>query len=132
MKIKIIRPFYLSTLFWKYKVDINNNVFIIKKTGETVVELDYSPTLIIKVSYSNYFTSQLTIDDTSKCTEIEIQSSISNNSSVFYLLLMAAILIISLFTENNIYLYTGIMIYSMLGLYFFDLLRKKFFNIIFR
>ncbi len=130
MKIKIKRPFYLSTLFWKYKVEINDNVFIIKDTGDTFVELEDSPNINIKVSYSNYFTSQLTIDDTSKCKEIEVRSSISNKSVVFCLLIMVSILIISLYTGNNLYLYIGIVIYSLLGLIFFDLFRKNFFRIV--
>jgi|GEM_PF-4612110 len=130
MKIRIKRPFYLSTLFWKYKVEINDNVFIIKDTGDTFVELEDSPNLNIKVSYSNYFKSQLTIDDTSNCKEIEIRSSISNKSVIFCLLTMVAILIISLYTGNNLYLYIGIVIYSLLGLVFFDLFRKNFFRIV--
>lgn len=130
MKIKIKRPFYLSTLFWKYKVEINDNVFIIKDTGDTLVELEDSPNINIKVSYCNYFTSHLTIDDISKCKEIEVRSSISNKSVIFCLLIMVAILIISLYTGNNLYLYIGIVIYSQLGLIFFDLFRKKFFRIV--
>lgn len=130
MRIKIKRPFYLSTLFWKYKVEINGNVFIIKDTEDTFVELEDSPNINIKVSYSNYFTSHLTIDDISKCKEIEVRSSISNKSVIFCLLIMAAILIISLYTGNYLYLYIGIVIYSLLGLIFFDLFRKKFFRIV--
>ena len=130
MKIKIKRPFYLATLFWKYRVEINDNVFIIKKTGDTYVELEDSPVLNIKVSYSSYFKSHLTIDDSSNCNEIEIRSSISNKSVVLCLLTMVAILIISLFTGNNLYLYIGIVIYSLLGLVFFDLSRKNFFRIV--
>ena len=130
MKIKIKRPFYLSTLFWKYKVEINDNVFIIKDTGDTLVELEDSPNIKIKVSYSNYFTSHLTIDDTSKCKEIEVRSSVSNKSVIFCLLIMVAILIISLYTGNNLYVYIGIVVYSLLGLIFFDLFRKNFFRIV--
>lgn len=105
-------------------------VFIIKDTGDTLVELEDSPNINIKVSYCNYFTSHLTIDDISKCKEIEVRSSISNKSVIFCLLIMVAILIISLYTGNNLYLYIGIVIYSLLGLIFFDLFRKKFFRIV--
>ena len=130
MKIKIKRPFYLSTLFWKYKVEINDNIFIIKDTGDTLVELEDSPNLNIKVSYNNYFTTHLKIDDTSKCKEIEIRSSISNKSVIFCMLNMVAILVISLYTGNYLYLYIGIVIYSLLGLIFFDLFRNNFFKIV--
>ena len=130
MKIRIKRPFCLLTLFWRYKVEINNKIIIIKDTGDTFVELEDSPNLNIKVSYNNYFKSQLTVNDTSNCKGIEIRSSISNVSVVFCLLTMIAILIISLYTGNNLYLYIGIVIYSLLGLVFIDLFRKKFFRIV--
>ena len=130
MKIRIKRPFYLLTLFWKYKVEINNKIFIIKDTGDTFIELEDSPNLNIKVSYNNYFKSQLTVDYTSNCKGIEIRSSISNVSVVICLLTMVAILIISLYTGNYLYLYIGIVIYSLLGLVFIDLFRKNFFRIV--
>lgn len=111
-------------------MEINNNIFIIKDVGETFVELEDSSNLNIKVSYNNYFSSHLTIDNVSKCPEIEVQSSVSNLSAIICLLAMVAILIISLYTGNNLYLYIGIVIYSILGLIFFDLFRKKFFRIV--
>jgi len=130
MRIKIKRPFYLSTLFWKYKVEINNSVFIIKDIGDTYVELEESPNMNIKVSYSNYFKSHLTIVESSKCKEVEVRSRIGNKYAVFSLIIMVILLMISLHTGNNIYLYVGIVIYSLIGLIFYDLLRKNFFKIV--
>lgn len=40
MKIKIIRLFYLATHFWKYKVEINGNPFVINKSDDIFIELE--------------------------------------------------------------------------------------------
>lgn len=130
MKIKIIRPFYLATHFWKYKVEINGNPFVINKSDDTFIELEECQSINIKVNYNNYFTSELTIDNASKCKGIEIKCRVSNLTVVTSLLIMLAAFITTLYTGNNLFLYGAILLYSLLGLLFYDLLRKRFFKII--
>lgn len=131
MIIRIIRPFYLATLLWKYKVEVNGNTFIIKKPGETFVEVADNSSLDIKVTgQNNYIISHLTIDNASKCKGIEIRCRISNISAILILIGSIAAFIIALCTGNKLYLSVGIVIYSILNIIYFDLKRKSFFKIV--
>ena len=130
MIIKITRPFYLVTLLWKYKVEINGNTCIVKKPGETFIEVADSPILDVTVTaQNNYIISHITIDDANICKGIEIRCRTSNISAILILIGSIAAFIITLCTGNELYLYLGILIYSILGIIYFDLKRKSFFRI---
>lgn len=111
-------------------MEINGNPFVINKSDDTFIELEECQSINIKVNYNNYFTSELTIDNASKCKGIEIKCRVSNLTVVTSLLIMLAAFITTLYTGNNLFLYGAILLYSLLGLLFYDLLRKRFFKII--
>lgn len=129
MRIIVKRPFNLSTMLWRYKLEINGHAFAIKDRRETVIDIPDCSTMNIRVNFNSYLTSSKQFRDAALCEEIIISSRISNLSAIGALFVMIALLIHSIYIDNNLYLFIGIVIYSLLQIIYYDLLKARFFKI---
>ena len=129
MRIIVKRPFNLSTMLWRYKLEINGHAFAIKDRRETVIDIPDCSTMNIRVNFNNYLTTSKEFRDAALCEEIIIRSRISNLSAIGALFVMIALLIHSIYIDNNLYLFIGIVIYSLLQIIYYDLLKARFFKI---
>ena len=129
MRIIVKRPFNLSTMLWRYKLEINGQTFAIKDRRETVIDIPDCSTMNIRVNFNSYFTSYKQFRDAALCKEITISSRINNLSAIGALFVMVALLIHSIYIDNNLYLFIGFVIYSLLQIIYYDLLKARFFKI---
>ena len=129
MRIIVKRPFNLSTMLWRYKLEINGHAFAIKDRRETVIDIPDCSTMNIRVNFNSYFTSYKQFRDAALCKEITISSRIKYLSLIAALFVMVALLIHSIYIDNNLYLFIGFVIYSLLQIIYYDLLKARFFKI---
>ena len=129
MRIIVKRPFNLSTMLWRYKLEINGQTFAVKDRRETVIDIPDCSTMNIRVNFNNYLISSKEFRDAALCKEISISSRISNLSAIGALFVMGALLIHSIYIDNNLYLFIGFVIYSLLQIIYYDLLKTRFFKI---
>lgn len=116
-------------MLWRYKLEINGQTFAIKDRRETEIDIPDCSTMNIRVNFNSYLTSSKEFGDAALCEEIIIRSRISNFSAIGALFVMIALLIHSIYIDNNLYLFIGIVIYSLLQIIYYDILKARFFKI---
>jgi hypothetical protein len=138
MRCYIVRPFDPLTVFWTYKVKINEQEFLLKKTGTRAIDVEPSSTYEIDVFTPSeiYRFSSPTITKNSadiiEGSQIVVRCRLSNWPLVITSLVGLLLLIFAGFVLNNVLL-AGVIMFLSLSLddYFLFgyMKRKTFFKI---
>ena len=132
MLCSIIRPFDLVSIFWTYKIRINEQEFLFRGRGTKCVDIMQAATYNIVVSTTNLYSPSASKQscELNNESQIIIMSKFTNWAYIFALLVGIASALIGWLVFNSVLIiWLSTFAYIMLHTYFFSIRRKRSFKI---
>jgi hypothetical protein len=130
MKLFIDRKPSLLTWLMKYKIDINDKEFVLRKSGVHPIEIEDTDELHIYVNLRNYYSGETEIRTVKANDTIEISPSYNKNLMLFLFFLTLITFILGIvITEIKIVGWIPGMIFLGVQFYYFHIRSTEFFKI---